>query len=187
MISRRFALPAAGVGFLAVGEALPLADQRRLPELVNRLAVARAERPPPRRDDSVYAVEQAQIAYAVERAALIEPEFVAVADALAPHLTAVGPWTGRALAARWRRTSVVQPFAVICGESTSDGDLDPRGGFAPTAVLAQLQLDLAELTGEIQWIGRAEQLLANARDRLRAAPLACAGLLGALDRRHSQP
>lgn len=188
LVCRRFALPAEGVGFLAVGEALSTAEQRRLPELVNRLAVARAERPQPRRDESVYPIEQAQIAFALERAALIEPEFALVADALTPQLTSVEPWTGRALAARWRRLNVPQPLALVCAEQGVEGDLDPRAGFAPTAVLAHLRLDLGELTGENRWTEQVDQAIARARDRLRAAPLACAGLLGVLDRRaHTQP
>lgn len=202
LVSQRFDLPAEGEGFLAVGEALSVANQRRLPELVNRLAAARSERPQPRRDESVYPLEQAQMALALEHIAVVEPEFVAAADALFAYLTSplvtltftrtptptTAAWVGRALAARWRRTGIPQPLALRCAALDVEGDLDPIGGLSPAAVLGHLRLDIAELTGDSQWFDQVDHTLSNARDRLRAAPLACAGLLSVLDRRtHSQP
>lgn len=200
LIIRRFALPAESEGFLAVGEALSVADQRRLPELVNRLAAARSERPQPRRDEAVYLIEQAQMATALEHIAVVEPEFVAAADALFAYLStylsssqvtidpASAPWVGRALAARWKRLGTSEPLAVRCAVTEVTGDLDPIGGLSPVAVMAHLRLDLAELTGDSQWFAAVDQTLSNSRDRLRSAPLACAGLLSVLDRRtHTQP
>ncbi len=195
LIGRRFALPAEedAAGFLAVGEALTAAEQRRLPELVNRLAMARAERPQPRRDEVRYPVEQAQLAVVIERVAVSDPSFVDIADGLLPALMAhPSAWAGRALVARWRRTGQPQPWALTCAEAGAGSgahaeertdDFDPRGGLSTSAVLAQLYCDLADMTGDQQWLTRADQLVSVARDRLRSAPLACAGLLSVLDRR----
>lgn len=179
LVASRFALPAEDdeAGFLAVGVAADAAGQQRLPALIHRLAVARAERAQPRRDPAVYPSEQAQMACAAERAGL-----TSIADELVPHLTGADPWTGRALAARWRRTGVAEPRALAIAAIDLCDDLDPAGGIAPSAVLGHLRLELAELTGDAAWRERALALVIRARDRLRAAPLACAGLLGVLER-----
>lgn len=179
LIAQRFGLPADDdeAGYLSVGAAVTPAEQQRLPALVQRLQVARNERPQPRRDESVYPAEQAQMAYACERAALAD-----VADGLMPHLTGNDPWTGRALAARWARTGTAEPRALAIATGDLDDDLDPAGGLAPTAVLGHLRLDLATLLTDDRWRLRALELVDHARDRLRAAPLACAGLLSVLER-----
>ena len=179
LVSQRFGLPVDDdeAGFLSVGAAVTAAEQQRLPALIQRLRVARSERPQPRRDESIYANEQAQIAYACERAVLTE-----LADALAPHLTGDDPWTGRALVARWARTGTPEPRALAIAAEDLDDDLDPAGGLAPTAVLGHLRLDLAALLNDDAWRKRGIELVERARDRLRAAPLACAGLLSVLER-----
>ncbi len=179
LVAQRFALPAddAESGFLAVGAALTATEQQRLPALIQRLAVARTERRQPRRDASVYPAEQAQLACAAERAGMI-----ALADALHPHLTGADPWTGRALTARWLRRGIAEPRALEIAACDLSDDLDPPGGLAPSAVLGHLRLDLASLTGDPDWRLRALALIDRARVRLRAAPLACAGLLSVLDR-----
>ena len=170
LIHRRFGLP----GIPGIGETLDPAGARRLPELVQRLAVARSERAQPRRDATVLADEQGLIAWTLELAGMID---------VLPPLTGTDPWTGRALAARWRRTGVADPRALAIAEALGDEDsLDPPGGVAAVAVRAHLALDLAELTGDPAWRQRAAAAVATAGDRLRAAPLAGAGLLGVLDR-----
>ncbi len=172
LVARRFGL-GSEPAVPAAGEALPTAEARRLPELVQRLAVARGERPQPRRDDTAYPAEQGLIAVALERAGLGEH---------LPPLAGTDPWTGRALAARWRRTGVAEPRALaIAGEDLLDA-LDPLGDLAPAAVLGHLRLDLYAITGETRWRESAFFLVDRARDRLRAAPLAHAGLLSVLDR-----
>lgn len=179
LIAQRFGLPAEEdeAGYLAVGAALTAGEQTRMPAFIQRLHTARNERPQPRRDASVYAHEQAQIAFACERAGL-----TAFADDLLPHLTGDDPWTGRALAARWLRTKAPEPRALAIAARDNEDDLDPAGGVAPSAVLGHLRLDLAALTGDSTWRLRALEIVERARDRLRAAPLACAGLLGVLER-----
>jgi uncharacterized protein len=170
LIHRRFGLP----GIPGLGETLDQAGTRRLPELVQRLAVARSERAQPRRDATVLADEQGLIAWTLEQAGMID---------VLPPLTGNDPWTGRALAARWRRTGIPEPRALAIGDTAWDEDsLDPPGGLAPVAVHAHLALDLADLTGDAAWRQRAAAAVANAGDRLRAAPLAGAGLLSVLDR-----
>jgi len=179
LIAQRFGLPADDddVGYLTVGAALTATEQTRVPALIQRLHMARNERPQPRRDESVYAHEQAQIAYACERAGL-----TVFSDGLVPHLTGVDPWTGRALAARWLRTGTPEPRALAIAAYDLEDDVDPASGLAPSAVLGHLRLDLAACTGDTVWRERALELVERARDRLRAAPLACAGLLGVLER-----
>jgi hypothetical protein len=169
LIARRFGLP----GIPGVGEPLSTAESAQLPALMLRLAVARAERPQPRRDATVYPHEQGQLAYALELAGL--------SDHL-PPLAGADPWTGRALAARWRRTGQREDRALAIAAVTLDGDLDTPGQLAPSAVLAHLRLDLADLTGDAAWRSAAESVVDRARDRLRTAPLACAGLLSVVDR-----
>ncbi len=179
LVAQRFGLPAEPdeVGYLSVGAALSMAQQARLPALIQRLAVARSERPQPRRDDSIYAVEQAQMAYALERGGLCE-----LADGMLPHLTGADPWTGRALAARWRRTGTPESRALAIAEYEWMDAVDPAGGLSAAAVLGHLRLDLAALTGDARWRDRALAQVDYARERLRAAPLACAGMLGVLER-----
>ena len=141
---------------------------------MQRLAVARAERPQPRRDDTVIAAEQGLIACALARAELFD---------FLPPLTGDDPWTGRALAARWRHTGTPEPHALaIATAEVLDDDLDPAAGMAPAAVRAHLCLDLAELTDDPAWRARAQTIIARARDRIRAAPLAAAGLLTCIER-----
>ena len=169
LIAKRFGLP----GVPGVGEPLSAAESAQLPDLVLRLAVARSERPQPRRDGSVYAAEQGQIAYALELAGLHEH---------LPPLSGSDPWTGCALAARWRRTGVRDEAALTIAATDPTGDIDQPGQLASTAVLAHLRLDLADLTGDTAWRAAATTLIDRARDRLRTAPLACAGLLSVVDR-----
>lgn len=166
LVARRFGLP----GIPGVGE--PIVAPR-LAELVHRLAVARAERPPPRRDGSVYAAEQGMIALALERAGLI--------DAL-PPLSGDDPWTGRALAARWRHTGTAEPRALEIAALDRDEDLDPAGSVSAAAVLAHLRLDLVEITGDSAWRDCVRGQIDRSRDRLRSAPLACAGMMGVVER-----
>ena len=179
LVAQRFGLPAEAdeAGYLSVGAALTTSQQARLPALIQRLAVARSERPQPRRDSAVYAVEQAQMAYALERAGLFE-----LADGVLPHLTDNDPWTGRALAARWRRTGTPEPRALAIAEQELVDAVDPAGGLSAAAVLGHLRLDLATITGDASWRERAVAQVEYARERLRAAPLACAGMLGVLER-----
>lgn len=179
LIAQRFGLPADDheSGYLAVGAALTASEQARVPALIQRLRIARDERPQPRRDESVYPHEQAQMAYACECAGLSD-----FAEGLARHLTGADPWTGRALVARWHRTGTPEPRALAIAAGDLDDDVDPAGGLAPTAVLGHLRLDLAALTGDPAWRVRALELVERARDRVRAAPLACAGLLSVLER-----
>ena len=113
------------------------------------------------------------IALALERAGLI--------DAL-PPLNGDDPWTGRALAARWRRTGTVEPRALAIATADRDDDLDPAGSLSAAAVLAHLRLDLAEMTGGSAWRDRVRAQIDRSRDRLRSAPLACAGMLGVVER-----
>ena len=167
LLAERFALP----GIPGLGA--PLADAR-LPALVQRLAVARAERPQPRRDDAVIAAEQGLIACALARAGLFD---------FMPPLAGDDPWTGRALAAIWRHTGTPEPRALaIAAAETLDEDLDPAGGQSTAAVRTHLCLDLAEVTGDSAWRERAAARIVGARDRLRAAPLAAAGMLTCLER-----
>jgi uncharacterized protein YyaL (SSP411 family) len=167
LLAERFALP----GIPGLGA--PLADHR-LPALVQRLAVARSERPQPRRDDTVIAAEQGLIACALARAGLFD---------FMPPLVGDDPWTGRALTAIWRHTGAPDPRALaIAAADVMEEDLDPAGGLAPAAVRAQLCLDLAELTGDPNWRARAQALIDRSRDRIRAAPLAAAGLLTCSER-----
>ena len=179
LVAQRFGLPAEPdeAGFLTVGTALTATQQARLPALIQRLYVARGERPQPRRDETVYALEQAQIACALERAELVE-----LAEGVRPHLSGDHPWTGRALAARWRRTGAPEPRALEIAALECVDDVDPVGGISTAAVLAHLRLDLAELTGAEQWRTRAREQVDQARERLRMAPLACAGMLGVVER-----
>lgn len=166
LVARRFGLP----GIPGVGEPV---TSPRLAELVHRLAVARAERPQPRRDGSVYAEEQGMIALALERAGL--------SDAL-PPLTGDDPWTGRALAARWRRTGTIEPRVLEIAAMERDDDLDPAGSVSAVAVLAHLRLDVAGITYDAAWKDMAQAQIGRSRDRLRSAPLACAGLLTVVER-----
>jgi uncharacterized protein YyaL (SSP411 family) len=190
----------------AVRGALTPEELARMPELCQRLLVARGERPLPAVDARAPLADQAQLLCAVQAALIVadEERYRTAAAALVANLSPVDPatvgdnaavaWLGRALAGAGVVAGAVACAEVLAGRLDAAGRLplvadqaavaalDRLDAPAAVAVYGHLLLDLAPVAAG-PWLARVDALLEAHAGVLRAAPLSVAGLLAVWQRR----
>ena len=189
LLARRFDL-GESPGYLAIRGQLDAAGTRRLPELVQRLAVAQRERPLPPRDDTAFAADQGIALVALADSE--DPVEASARDQLVAQLviledlpawweadgTPVGQADARALAwlGRGAYACGARAPAERLAAAALDRTLDPaddEDGPSAAAVVAHL---CADLSADLGWRARGLAVVSAHAYALRGAPLACAGL-----------
>ena len=165
-------------------------DHRRLGEVAARWAAAAAERPAPRRDERVLAIEQGQWLWAlatlnVPGTEALTAQAAAVCRRQEPTDPLAAAWLARGLLAHGDRPAAeafaARAFAAVDAHghvrlaSDTLSDTDTADGPGGAGLLALLALDLGRTED-------ARRLIDAHRDRLRQAPLAMASLAEALER-----